>query len=423
MNSMTRSRLVAVGALGLSAALLLTGCGRGGDAPAPSGDGDGSAASAPGFDGETITLGALSVTSGPLAVPASTILSGQQAYYDAVNAEGGIAGKYPIKLQVLDTAYDGPTAVQQYSASKGDVVAYTQIFGTSIANALLPDLTEDGIYGIPSSSDGMLLQEEPLILTGNVAEIDAVAGLEWAHQEDPEGTFCYAAMDGALGESYGSALEWTAEQLGTEISSTVVLDPALTDYTPQIQQLISAGCDVVFEKGSGAVLTPALQASAQLGLDALWIAPYTDWTPNLKDSPLNDFLTEHFVATSNAVVYGDDAAGMDKLVADHEEYAADVLPTWLYTNGYVSAKIMVDFLEKAAENGDFSREGMQEVVQSFDTLDFDGIQAPQPFGPAGERGVATLINILSYSAESVTGLTVSVNEFQSEHAAEYPIGG
>lgn len=423
MSSKIRHRLVAVGAVGLTAALVLAGCGRASEPAETSASEDGTLAEAPGFDGETITLGVLGVTSGPLAVPASTILAGEQAYYDALNAQGGIAGKYKVELKVLDTAYDGPTALQQYAASKDDVVAYTQVFGTSIANALLPDLTADGIYAIPSSSDGKLLQEEPLILTGNVAEIDAVAGLEWATQEFPDATFCYAAMDGALGVSYGEALRWTAEKLGVEIATEVVLDPAITDYTPQIQQLISSGCDVVFEKGSGAVLTPALQASAQMGLDAVWMAPYTDWTPNLKDSPLNDFLADHFVATSNAVVYGDEAEGMPQLVADHEEFSPDTLPTWLYTNGYVSAMVLAGMLERAVENGDLSREGFKSSVQSFDELNFAGIQAPQPFGPSGERGVATMINILKYDPASVTGLTTSVNDFDSELAAEYPVGG
>jgi len=426
----TRKRVLAAGAIALTASLALAGCGRAGDtpAPAPTATGDtpaeGTLAPAPGFDGTTITLGVLGVTSGPLAVPSSTILSGMQAYYDTLNETGGVAGKYPVELLVQDTAYDGPTAVQQYAASKDKVVAYTQVFGTSITNAILPELNADGIFAIPSSGEGLLLQEPSVILTGGVAEIDGVAGLEWAASEFPGARVCFAQMDGALGVSFGKALAWTAEQLGIELGATVILDPAITDYTPQIQQLIADGCQVVFEKGSGVVLTTALQNSAQLGLDAVWIAPYSDWTPNLKDSPLNDFLLGHFYATSNEVSYGDMVAeGMADLITAHDKYSADVVPVWLYVNGYVSAKVMHDFLERAVENGDLSREGFATAVNSFEELDFLGIQAPQKFGPAGERAPATEVNILSFNPEAVTGLSVEVPSFESALAKEFPIGG
>lgn len=422
LTTATRSKALGAGAIVIAATLALAGCGRAGDNPEPTA-GAGEVTTGPGFDGTTITLGVLGVTSGPLAVPASTILDGQTAFFEALNANGGIAGKYKVELNVQDTAYDGPTAVQEYAATKDDVVAYTQVFGTSITNAILPDLTADGIFAIPSSSDGTLLQQPTIVLTGNVGEIDAISGLDWVSSEMPKARVCYAQMDGALGVSYGNALAWAAEQLKVTLGTTVVLDPKSTDYTPQIQQLIGDGCEVVFEKGSGVVLTTALQNSAQLGLDAIWIAPYTDWTPNLKDSPLNDFLKDHFYATSNAVVFGDEAPGMDALVAAHDKYTPDTLPVWLYTNGYVSAKVMADFLTRAVENGDLSREGFAAAVNSFTELDFEGIQSSQPFGPAGSRGVATQVNILKYDPKSITGLTVDVQGFDSKLAGEYKVGG
>ena len=74
-------------------------------------------------------------------------------YFDALNAKGGINGKYKVELEVLDSKYEAPTAKQQYAASKANVAAYVQILGTGMVDAILPDLATDGILAGPASLD------------------------------------------------------------------------------------------------------------------------------------------------------------------------------------------------------------------------------------------------------------------------------
>lgn len=415
----TRRPLVAAGAVAASLAIALTGCGRSSSTPTSTGS-----STAPGFNGSTITLGVLGVTSGALAQPAETLLHGEEAYYDAINAAGGIDGKYKVKLDVMDTAYDPTQATQLYASSKDSVLAYTQVFGTAIEDAVIKQLDADNILSIPSSSDGTLLQQPSAILTGNVGEVDAISIVGYAtgkggHRNDK---ICYAAMEGELGVSFGKALTWAERQdhAVAGISTTV---PDSGDYTPQVQALKAAGCKVVVEKGSGVVLNQLITDASQLGYAPAWYAPATDWTPSMKDSPLGAYLTKNLTLIANAPVYGDTSVpGMAAMMAAHDKYTPKDVPVWLWTNGYASAMVMTDVIKKAIGMGDLSRARLQKALNSLTALDYDGVQATQPWGTPGERGFATNYSVVGVDTSTDTGLKAIVSNLNDAVAKGFKVG-
>ena len=108
-----------------------------------------------GFDGKTITLGAITPLSGLVSIIGKPLTAGNQMFWDYYNKEkGGIAGKYEVKLVQEDSAYEAPTAVQAYDKIKGDVAAFNQILGTQIAKALLPKMQIDQAVGSPATGPG-----------------------------------------------------------------------------------------------------------------------------------------------------------------------------------------------------------------------------------------------------------------------------
>jgi ABC-type branched-subunit amino acid transport system substrate-binding protein len=123
-------------------------------------------AAAPGFDGTTITLGVITPQTGIAAVIGKPLTNGNQVYVDALNAKGGIAGKYKVQLKVVDSQYQPQTGVQQYNATKGSVAAYVQILGTGVVNAILPQLKTDKIIAGPASLDSFWVPEQQLMALG-----------------------------------------------------------------------------------------------------------------------------------------------------------------------------------------------------------------------------------------------------------------
>jgi ABC-type branched-subunit amino acid transport system substrate-binding protein len=140
----------------------------------------------PGFDGSTIRLGVLTPTSGIAAIIGNPLTAGNQAYIDYVNEElGGIAGEYQMELVIEDTAYDPSVAGDRYAAIRDDVVAFVQILGTPVVNALLADLIDDDVVAGPASLDSAWVREPNLLAIGGPYQIQAINGIDWWFREGP----------------------------------------------------------------------------------------------------------------------------------------------------------------------------------------------------------------------------------------------
>ena len=111
-------------------------------------------ASTPGVSGDTIYVGALTPLSDPVAVIGKPLLRGIQVYFDKVNADGGIGGRYMVKVLEEDITYANPsTSVQKYQKIKDQVAMFAMILGTDHINGTLPLLREDRIVATPVTLD------------------------------------------------------------------------------------------------------------------------------------------------------------------------------------------------------------------------------------------------------------------------------
>lgn len=399
----TRARVVGTSVLAMALVLSTAACSREATASV---DANAEVITGPGFDGKTIKLGVLGVTSGPLAEPASTLLNGAQAYYDQLNANGGVAGKYPVELVVRDTAYDPAKVIQEYNSTKGSVAAYTQIFGTAMVKAIVPDLNADKIINVPASADGTLVKEPSVIIVNTPTEILGVNAIEYAIAQPgkKKARVCYVAMEGALGVSVKDAINLANADLGANLGVQLTV-PVEGDYTPQIQELRRDNCEIVMTKGSGVVLTKLLSQAVQVDFAPQWLAETGDFTPSLKNFPDVDYIQNNVMFVSAGTVYGDDSAeGMADLVAAHDAYTPDADPVFLYLLGYASAQALNDIFEAAVANGDLSRDGLWEAMNSTTEISFRGLMNPLGWGMPEDRKPATSFNVLSVDVASDGGL-------------------
>ena len=103
--------IVAVAALGVAACSSSSSSGSGSGSSSTSGSGSSSAAltaSAPGITPTTITIGSHQPLTGPAAPGYSEIAPASTAYFDYVNAHGGVYGR-KIIYKYLNDAYDPTT--------------------------------------------------------------------------------------------------------------------------------------------------------------------------------------------------------------------------------------------------------------------------------------------------------------------------
>jgi ABC-type branched-subunit amino acid transport system substrate-binding protein len=380
----------------------------------------------PGFDGTTIRLGALTPTSGLVAIIGNPLTAGNQAYIEYVNQElGGIGGRYQIELVIEDTAYDTSTAGRAYSQIRDDVVAFVQILGTPITNALLPDLIDDDVVGSPASLDSAWIREPNLLAIGGPYQVQAINGIDWwfSQDENADDVLCTLASDDEYGDTGIEGAEFATENLGIDIAVQATFPapgegrPA-QDFQAQISQLQGGGCDVVMfvstPTDTGSFADALLENTAYnptiLGMSPTWLGLFRG----------NAYLQEHYYAIAEGPEYGDDSAeGMAELLRIKETYAADQEPDIYFNFGYVQAKAMVQVLEKAVELGDLSREGILRAMEEVGTLTFDGIFGDYEYGPAEDRVPPTTSSIFRVDPDIGTGLGIVAQDYEADYAADF----
>jgi ABC-type branched-subunit amino acid transport system substrate-binding protein len=404
-------------------ALALAGCGGAAD-EGESGDG-GEAASlknVPGFDGKTIKLGVLTPLSGPVAVIGLPLTAGNEVYFDYVNSEGGIAGKYKVELVQEDTQYSPPKTVQQYNKVKGDVVAFTQVLGTAPTLAVLPQLRSDGMIAAPASLDALWVREENLLPVGGPYQIQAINALDYyVNQADGKGkNVCSFIQDDAYGEAGQAGVDFAAEKLGFKVVDTQKFKVGDKDVTGQIQRLQRSKCDAVFLVATPTDAGTIWGTAAKLGFAPRWIGQSPSWIDELGTSPLAEYLQKTTWITAEGTEWGDEEVeGMTALVDRVKQFKPDQDPDYYFTFGYLQGQAMTALLEKAVELGDLSHEGLMKASQELGDVSFDGLSGDYTYGPAEQRNPPRTTTIYEVDPDKPFGLGTLEYQYESDAAKEY----
>jgi ABC-type branched-subunit amino acid transport system substrate-binding protein len=413
------SRLVALVAIGTAA---LTGCGRGEESSGEV-NSEGIRTTA-GFDGKTISLGLITVTSGPLAPVTEPLTAAQLAWEKYVNANGGVGG-YQVKLNMTDSAYNPAQAIQQYERTKGDVVMYANIFGTPVVQSLLPKLRADGILAAAGTGDGSLFRERELTLMFTPFESQVLENIDYNLQNGELGgdaVFCGAALEGPLYETVERALNYAETEMGVKVGIAVSVPQTATDATPQVLQLQSSDCDVVVVQAVNSVTTALAAAASKLGYAPQFMVTSTGYTPVFEDNPLYEYFEANLLMTADTVPFGDmSAAGMAALVEAYDKYTEDVAPTTPYVLGWVGMLAVQSILEEAIERKDLSHEGVVEASNALSTFDLQGIGPKWGWGEPNERTAPESYTVDKPDASQDSGMAVvQANVPAPDSAVNYP---
>lgn len=418
----------ALAALCTALALGVAGCG-GDDEEGGGGGGGGSAESggapksAPGFDGKTIKLGVLTPLSGPVAVIGEPLTAGNDVYFEYVNSQGGIAGKYKVELAQEDTRYEPDTTVQKYQRLKQDVVAFTQVLGTAPTLAVLPQLKRDGKLAAPASLDAVWVREENLLPIGGPYQVQAINALDYYIKEGQgEGkTVCALLQDDVYGEAGGAGLEFAAQELGVEIATTQKYKSGDKDVTGQVQALQRAKCDMVWMTSLPSDAGTIWGTAAKLQFAPRWIAQSPTWIDELGASPLAKYLQQTAWIAAEGTEWGDtEVAGMKDMVDRAKQFKPDQDPDYYFAFGYNQARAMTAVLEKAVELGDLSAEGVLKASKELGTVSFDGLTGDYAYGTsAEERNPPRSTTLFEVDPAKPFGLGTLEYNYESEAAKAF----
>jgi ABC-type branched-subunit amino acid transport system substrate-binding protein len=376
-------------------------------------------------DNGCIYLGILSdLTVGPFSPLAPQIVAGQQAFFDRVNENGGIAGQWDVNIEqyTRDTEYDPQTHAQAYREIEANILAIVQTLGTPPTEAILPDMDDDDVVAIPASWwSGWDFDEADygLILNSGYSYcMESMIGLDWSNDNEGEiGTVLAVGYPGDYGGDSATGVNAWAEANGVEYAGFVQTAPnaVVGSQDAAIGQIVNSGADRVVLATGPAETAEIVGGSMAQGFEGRFLGSVPTWNPALMDSPAAPALEAAFTHVAPWEAFDGESEAHQAM---QDSLGGELPQNDGYTFGWIWSYPMAALLEQAAENGDLTREGLRAAVDGLE-VDYEGALPNRTFGgDPNESAVRTAV-IGQPDSEAPLGLSTVETGVTGPTADEY----
>jgi ABC-type branched-subunit amino acid transport system substrate-binding protein len=227
----------------------------------------------PGVTATTVTIGTHQPLTGPAAAGYAAVSAATSAYFEYVNASGGVNGR-TIEYLVKDDAYD-PVATQTAVTElveRDDVLAVVNGLGTPTHSSVLDYIDDEGVPDLFISS-GSRVWNQPDIYPNtfgfNAEYVTEGAALaKYAVDQEPGAQVCVLGQDDEYGEGILEGVEIVVES--NEITEVQTYAASDEDLTRQIATLKAAGCEVNILGTINGYTAMAMATAAQLEWAPKW---------------------------------------------------------------------------------------------------------------------------------------------------------
>lgn len=325
-----------------------------------------------GVTDSTITLAQLTDLSGPFAAVGKAALAGNKLYFDAVNEDGGVCGKFTVDIDVQDTGYVIQNSIQQYETVRTDALALLGTMGGPANAALLPKFEQDKIVNIPNSWGRSLTAWEGNLIPGATYDVDIANGLDYLLREQlvADGdAIGHIYFPGDYGEGGLAGSKAFAELHDMELIP-VAINPTDADMSTQVSRLMNEGVSaIVLSVAPGHSASVASSAAAE-GFEGPILSSYPGFSEGILEGAAGDQLRKSFyLATPYQSTLPADSPYLETFKNEND----GATPPGLTVAGIGQAKLMGAILEKACELNDLTREGLIAAKGALTSADTDGL--------------------------------------------------
>lgn len=326
--------------------------------------------SIPGVSNDTITIGAVLDTTGPLKVICAPILAGDQLYFDKINAAGGINGRKVKLIQVSDDGDSTKTkdAVRQLF-EQDNAFALFQVCGSGDANIAESYTNAKGIPFVDPIGGGSKFTDAngkalPWVwmTQPNYGDEGHVIGYYLTNKLQAK-TVGLLYEDDVLGLQQKSTLGKSLQKNGAQLSTSVGYNATQTDFTAAVQTLKATHPDVIVLNGLPGPTASFIAAATSQGyhppMGYLANYPMADnsWAKVLGAAGEGTYVSGYTSTTS--------PVGQEYLKAT----SGDAVFSAYKFYGYINAKIFSDALSKAGKSltHDSLRNALDHDFNNYDT--------------------------------------------------------
>jgi branched-chain amino acid transport system substrate-binding protein len=394
MNTRTRKLAVLTSVLALTA--LAGACGAGGK---DDDDEGGGGAAEVGVTDDSITVGGTFPLTGVAAPGYSEIPTGAQAYFDYVNAAGGVHGR-KIEFLVKDDGYD-PTKTSTLTDElvlKDEVFATLGSLGTPTHNAVVDNLNDQEVPDLFVSSGALAWGDagaHPFTFGWQPDyEIEGKIIGQWVSENMPDAKVGLFLQDDDFG---ADAEKGVREYIDSQVVEAQRYTSGNTDVAPQITALQASGADLVLSFTTPSYTALGQLVSLKLGYTPKWYVSNVGSDPTLVGSLLDRFSEGAVPGTAsslNGIMTSQYIPGVDQpdnpwvqlwqKVWDQSGQDGDLTNYRIY--GMSFAYTFVQALEAAGE--DLTRDGLVKAIEDQGG-DFAGPQfAPYRYSSDSHLGIS-----------------------------------
>ena len=391
--------------------------------PEAAGGGDsGDVETGNGVTDSAINIGVLTDLSGPFAAGAAVQVTQFQAYWDQVNADGGICDR-DVEMQVQDHAYDPQKAVSLYRSMSSDVVALQQVLGGPTSAAVLPLADQDGLYLGGMGWSSVVLGYEVAQMPGASNSMQAANAVDYAVDElgvEEGSSIGVVYFVGDYGGDSLAGAEFAAEERGLTVIPQEIT-PATTDLSAQASALVQEGASAVILAAAPGQLASLAGVLASQGADIPILGMNPTFNPALLNTPAADALLANAYSFTSIAPYASDEPGVQEANALYSEADPDGAIGWEVPLASAQAKLLRAALEGACEAGDLTPEGVVAAMREGTDVSTDGLLPDGlDFSTVGEPPTRTVyVSKVSDSAEA--GLEL-LDTYEGPSAQSYTFG-
>jgi ABC-type branched-subunit amino acid transport system substrate-binding protein len=331
----------------------------------------------PGASDTEIRIGQTMPYSGPLSA-FGTIGRAQMAYFEMVNAQGGVNGR-KIRLISLDDGYSPPKTIEQTRklVESDEVLLLFSSFGTPPNTAAMKYLNARKVPQLLIAATGMKWGDPrnfPWTMAFLPSQKSGTAGyVRHLLQVRPAAKIGVLYQNDDFGKDYVKALR---DLLGDKAARMIVAEASYESTDPsvdsQIATLKGSGADTFFSFTSPKFTAQAIRRAHDIGWKALIFIPYSATSVSAVLQPAGlqksiGVISSTYVKDPTDPQWNADAATRDWR-AWMKKYFPDGDPSDIYNvYAYANAQLLVQVLRQCGD--DLTRENVMKQAASLKNVE------------------------------------------------------
>lgn len=310
-------------------------------------------------EGETITVGGIFSETG--AVPFTNSTAGAEAFWDNVNANGGING-YQINFIAIDDAFEAQrnAAAAQRLVDQGAVIM--QQVAESTATAGLETVTAAGIPQVVGYSQPAWFQTPGVYPIGAFYQRSlarAVVG-----QAEAQGLTSFAITTVAAPTAEIAADEFRTEidAAGLELVEDISFAPTDTDFTGQTAQVANSGAEIVICLCPQGAIGAWGQSAELQGYEGILFA--TGYDTDYKDQ-IGPWSNGRLWTAAPIAPLGNEEATGEAEAIGSELYPDADTSSINYAYAWTEAEVIAEAIRRVGED-EMTSENLNAALATFD---------------------------------------------------------